>query len=179
MTFQPVTNEKARFRLCCFTIFDMKFDFSKLEKKLKYYCKGRETCPTTGKEHWQCFGYSDTAQRWSWWKKLLAPHHFEMCEGDLASNETYCKKSGQFEEYGIKPMGSGKKRSLEEACEAIKNGVDLDEVAVCDPTTFVMYHNGLKSLARSVSNLVMKKVPRDFASGLFMSWNLRTTHVNM
>ena len=120
-------------------------------------------CPTTGKEHWQCFAYVLRAQRWSWWKKLLSPHHFEMCHGDLASNERYCKKEGQWQEYGVKPMGNGKKRALAEACEAIKAGAKIRRIAQDYPTEFTMYHNGLKALAREIAGAKLAEIPDDFA----------------
>lgn len=120
---QPETKHKnARFRLACFTIYDMDFKFETLQGSLQYYAYGNEICPKTGRPHFQAFGYASTNQRWSWWLNLLKPHHFEQCFGTLAKNDKYCRKSGEYIEWGVKPMGDGLKRGLIAIKDAIESG---------------------------------------------------------
>lgn len=124
---EPATSNNATFRLACFTIFDMEFDWSKLAC-LQYYAYGKETCPTTGRQHYQAFGYTAKAQRLSWWRKLLYPHHVERCSGDLMSNEKYCSKEGDYVEYGQKPMANGQKRGMLVIKEAIESGQSFRKI---------------------------------------------------
>lgn len=171
---QPVTTEacdkeEKRFRLCCFTIYDMQYDFSKLNSKLQYYAYGKEVCPKTKKDHYQAFGYAKVAQRWSWWRKLLSPHHFEQCMGTLEENDKYCSKDGLYTEYGLKPMGNGKKRSLQELCthivDAAENNVPLYEIVTVpeNQSTYVQYNNGIEKLYNHAVTKRLRSIPRDFA----------------
>lgn len=126
---QPATKvNNTPFRLCCFTIFDMAFDFTQLHDKVQFYCKGREVCPETQREHWQCFAYISKAQRWSWWKKLIGPHHIERCRGTIFQNEKYCKKEGLWEEWGTKPMHDGLHYGLVGIKHKIEEGATFNEV---------------------------------------------------
>ena len=129
----------------------MEYNFDAIKEKLQYLCYGREICPDTSRPHFQCFAYSSSAQRWTWWQRLLAPHHFEQCHGTLEQNERYCRKSGDYTEWGTKPMGDGKRRDLANVCDALKEGKKLCDVAYDYPTTYVQYHNGLKSLSYMLS----------------------------
>lgn len=174
-------NEKTRFRLCCFTIFDMSYDFTKLQDKLQYYAYGKEIAPSTGQEHYQCFGYSDVAQRWTWWKKLLAPHHFEQCHGTLEQNDRYCRKEGQFTEWGQKPMGNGKKRTLAVLAESVERaaaeGLPLCEV-VTQPevaATYIQYHNGIAAFYDKCLEKKARTVDKNFAPEVHYIWGLPGT----
>lgn len=145
---QAVTQARdTRSKLVCFTIFDMSIDLQSLAESFDYMAVGRERCPTTQREHFQGFAYSQISQRLIWWRKRLAPHHFEVCHGNLLQNERYCSKEGQYQEFGIKPMGSGKRRDLAEFCDAlVTKKRKLTDVAVEYPQCFVQYHNGLTRL---------------------------------
>jgi hypothetical protein len=138
---QPATSQacdkpNTPFRLTCFTVFDMNTNMDKLAENFQYMAYGKEICPSTQREHYQAFAYSKTAQRWSWWQKLLAPNHFEKCRGTLDQNETYCAKEGQYTEYGTKPMDNGKRRDLAEVAADIKeaalNGKRFSEVTTLE-----------------------------------------------
>jgi len=174
---KPVTNENARFRLACFTIFDMAFDFTNLKNKLQFLAYGQEVCPKTGKDHFQCFGYAKDAQRWSWWQKLLKPHHFEQCIGTLDQNQTYCSKEGKYQEFGTKPMGNGHKRSLAETCEAIAEGVKqgqaIDEIIAPLPEAYpvyAQYKSGMHALHSLLVTNKLRNVDRDYAPEVIYVW---------
>lgn len=146
MSSSDKKKQEPVFRLVCATIFDMEFDFEKIKEKVQYYCKGRETCPTTGRPHWQCFFYAAVGKRKTTWLKLLKPWHTEMCAGNLHQNESYCRKEGQWEEWGVKPMGDGKKRTLMVIKDQIDSGKRFKDI-IREPDTFetcILYKNGLK-----------------------------------
>lgn len=148
----PTATPRERARLVCFTVFDMAFDWSKLHTALQYFAYSQETCPKTGRSHFQCFGYSTDAQRWGWWQRLLKPHHFEICKGTLYDNDVYCSKEGQLIEWGIKPMGNGLKRGLSQIKECIDNGQSFRKIQR-QPELFadcIRYRRALKEYQNDV-----------------------------
>lgn len=82
-------------------------------EKLKYLAYAKETCPTTGKEHWQGFAYAKTPMKLTGWKKLFIGAHIESMRGDFKSNEKYCSKEGQLTEHGQRPR-QGERTDLQE-----------------------------------------------------------------
>jgi len=165
----PATEKNTPFRLACFTIYDMQFDFTTLEEDLQYYAYGSEVCPTTDRPHYQAFGYSKRAQRMSWWIKLLKPHHVEKCIGSLDENDAYCKKEGSYSEWGVKPMANGKKRSLQELCDAVVSSVETGGM-LCDVVTepehmatFVQYNNGITRLHQHCVTAKLRKIDKNIA----------------
>jgi hypothetical protein len=106
-----VTNENTAFRKCCFTQHDT--DEPAFNKKLAYLGYVKETCPSTGKEHWQGFAYSNQVMRLTGWKKLFPGAHIEQVRSDFAANEKYCSKEGQLIEHGQRPR-QGERTDLQE-----------------------------------------------------------------
>jgi len=160
---------RTPFRLTCFTVFDMTTDMTKLADNFQYMAYGKEVCPKTKKDHYQAFAYSKTAQRWSWWQKLLAPNHFEKCRGTLDENEKYCSKSGIYTEHGTKPMQNGKRRDLAEIAADIKlaatTGKRFSEVTTMEQhaTAAICFRNGLKGLYNDHLSEKQRKTDKDFA----------------
>lgn len=98
--------------------------------KLTYLAYAEETCPTTGKKHYQGFAYRETKQTHAAWRKALPGAHIEEMHGNFRQNEKYCSKEGKLIEFGVKPMENGKKRKLIEIKERIDEGekpVDIAE----------------------------------------------------
>lgn len=60
---------------------------------------GSEICPTTGKQHFQCFFvFNDRVRANEKFKSLLG--HWEKAKGDDESNYRYCSKEGKFVTWG-------------------------------------------------------------------------------
>lgn len=148
-------------RLVCFTEYNMERDMAALAAEFQYLCYGEEICPSTGRKHFQGFAYNAVDQRPSWWKKRFGVTHFEFCKGDLHQNEVYCQKEGQYHEFGTKPMGNGKKRSLAVFCERLQAGEQLEDVMCDDPVTACQYSNGLKAVAQAITNKRLKEARPD------------------
>ena len=91
------------FRSITFTDFsDTAPDYWALKGDLRYLAYGKETCPTTNKQHWQGFAYSFKVQRFSAWKKLFPGAHIEQMKGNFRDNEAYCSKESKYECFGEK-----------------------------------------------------------------------------
>lgn len=64
-----------------------------------WYLFGRETCPKTGRLHLQGMAW---CRAWGSWTKLQNKMHVEACR-DTAASITYCKKDGNWIEFGTPP----------------------------------------------------------------------------
>lgn len=95
----------TRSRPWSITIFDEKELVTFIDLKSRYKCYGREICPTTGNEHWQCYIYFENARTFSSMKKKLPTSHIEASIGSPLENQKYCSKEGNFIEDGDLPSG--------------------------------------------------------------------------
>lgn len=94
-----------------------------------YACYGREI-GESGTPHLQgCVCFS-TQKRLTAVKKILPTSHWEIMRGNIVEASDYCKKDGEFEEFGIMPdidNGANEKKRWADAINACKAG-DLEAV---------------------------------------------------
>lgn len=123
----PTSETSKTFLKCCFTDHNVEVqpDFC---EKLRYLAYAKETCPSTGKEHWQGFAYAKTAMRLTGWKKLFPGAHIEAMRGDFTSNTTYCSKEGQLIKHG-QPPRQGERTDLQELKVQLDSGKRPMEIA--------------------------------------------------
>jgi len=62
-------------------------------------------------------------------KRLIDRAHYERARGTPVEAIAYCKKDGEFEEFGRAPAGRGRRTDLEEIREAIRGGTEELEIA--------------------------------------------------
>lgn len=126
----------------CFTVYDKdtlnEFD----EDKVKYVIWGREICPDTGRKHLQCYViFGKKTYRIKGAQKALGVGkcHMEVKHGTREQARDYCKKDGDWEEWGeFDPVT---KENLFKA--------DLNYVKDNYPEFYCRYHRGLEKLAFS------------------------------
>lgn len=165
-TSKPET-KNATFRSSAITHFGE--PWTALPDKLDYLAFAQETCPTTGKIHYQAWAYACKPMRLTGWKKIFPGDHIEQMRGTFDQNDAYCSKQGQLVTFGTRPMGNGKRRDLEslthDVCEAALTGLPLDEIVTKDENraTFVQYHNGISKLYNMQVTNKARKIDRDFA----------------
>lgn len=163
----PATSEKTPFRAATITHFGE--PWSQLPEKIQYIAFAEETCPTTGRKHYQTWAYAATAMRLTGWKKVFPGDHIEQMRGTFAQNDKYCSKEGELTCFGEKPMENGKKRSLEalvcEVTEGAQQGKPLPEIIMegDHKATFVQYHNGISKIHAMAVNYKLSKIDKDFA----------------
>jgi hypothetical protein len=126
LTKTSLTNEKAPFQRVCFT--QHAEEEPCYSDKLKYLAYAKETCPTTGKTHWQGFSYGKTVMRLTAWKKLFPGAHIEQMRSDFAANEKYYSKEGQLIEHGVRPR-QGERSDLQELKVQLDAGRSHMEIA--------------------------------------------------
>jgi len=150
----PEQSAKTRYRGFCFTSFaDEEPDFREC---MKYLCYSPETCPTTGRHHWQGYFYLFDQ------KTLSAAAKIYKCAvkgaiGTADENRTYCGakdyiKNGKvklanpmFKEFGTMPC-QGKRCDLDAIKDEIIAGKSVDELCVERPIIFHQYGRTLERI---------------------------------
>jgi len=166
----PVRQLTLKSRHWCFTIHNWiedteqhLADLSETEQ-VEYLVIGREVCPLTGTRHLQGFisyvnrklGRAVIGDLTSY---ANAPHaHIEKCKGQPYQAAVYCKKDGQFDEFGEPPTKSGKKgvagqfaiyrQWVEDFMATHARGPYEAEIAREFPNLFCMYHRRLIELTK-------------------------------
>lgn len=115
-----------------------------LGSEVQYLAYSHETCPTTGRAHWQFFAYGRKGTLTAWIERIAACFgtvgaHVELCNGSLAEQKTYINKQSAMIELGDKPMDPGHKRSYKDFKESLDAGDDPRRVARRDVEMFTQW----------------------------------------
>lgn len=143
--------EPTKARAFCFTRFDMDFEPEEIPQ-LRYVCMGRETCPTTGTEHWQGWAVFNHPIRRALAARRLgcAFDATQIMRGTVEDNDMYCKKDGDVVEWGDRPaVTQGRPRSdLATYLDGMEQG--MTELQLYDewPTTAVVFGRRVEELRR-------------------------------
>ena len=128
----------------------------------KYWVIGLEKCPSTGTSHWQGFLWTHNAVRFNTVRGILegTNAHITRCDDKAFEMMMYCKKDGEFEEYGTPP--ESQKRKGEAGAEASKakwRKIDtlaregkFDELREEFPGEWVRCHRTLKAIRQETFN---------------------------
>lgn len=129
----------------CYTAFEE----IKNNDVFRYQIEGIETCPTTGRVHYQGYIELKKPMRMAGVKKITCDSiHLEIRKGTREQARDYCKKENNFTEYGVWISGQGHRSDLERiANELVSGEVLLSQVMEEEPVLFCKYRNGLKDLA--------------------------------
>lgn len=114
----------------------------------------------SGTRHLQGYIQLKKKERLGTLRDKLGPIHYEHARAGYEENKAYCSKDGNFVEFGT-PALAGKRRGLADACELVRNGRSIKEVAESDPEVFVRYHRGLRELQATLNRR------RDFKTEVF------------
>lgn len=104
---------------------DEKTSFVKLCNQ--YYIIGRETCPTTGRMHYQCYGEFKGQISFDKIKKLMPTAHIEARKGTVEEAILYCKKEKHFEEVG-EPKRQGARTDIETVKTMAASGTSVKDI---------------------------------------------------
>lgn len=148
--------------------------FTKPEKRpedVRYIILGEETCPTTGRTHWQSYIELYKPMRMNAIKKLFNDNtvHLEARKGTRDEARDYCMKDNKYEELGDWIKGQGHRSDLAGLAAAIASGTKrVDDIAINDPETYCRYRNGLKdvqAIADKRLSKAFRHVEVEFISG--------------
>lgn len=128
----------------CFTLNNYSDDdLSQISSwKTTYTIYGREV-GENGTPHLQGFVVFPKAMRFSACKKLHDRCHWEVARGTSEQAAEYCKKDGDYVEFGNNPGCQGRRNDLERAIETLKTD-GLAAVAKHHTAVFVKYSRGLR-----------------------------------
>lgn len=131
-----------------------KIELESVEKALKeigasYYVIGKET-GESGNEHFQ--GYCELEKRveFNVVHKALFNAHIETRRGTQQQAIDYCKKEGDFIEWGT-PKQQGKRSDLAEIVEMIKDGASDMEILAEYPSQFLIFNQHIAKVREMVT----------------------------
>lgn len=144
-------NKNPRGKRWVFTLFNYTEEDEKRITKMKdveYLVYGKETCPSTGKQHLQGFIIFKKRKSFLTVGKYIKPFCFrEIARGSNSENREYCTKEKNFIEVGECPQdaavkgATATKRKWEEARTAAREG-RFDDIP---PDLWIRYRNSFKS----------------------------------
>lgn len=124
---------------------------------MEYLIYGKETCPTTGRKHWQCHVICKRKRPLKSVIKSLYPCHVEISK-DPEASRTYCKKEGDFKEHG-NWISQGTRSDLKDIVSKVISGeINCDYLLGEDPAKIHQYGRTLEK----AEDLRLKKQKRDF-----------------
>ncbi len=132
----------------CFTDFTMK-DWGEMFQEngdiLNYVCRGQESCPDTGRRHYQGWVQFNNRTRFNTALKILGGHvALFRCRGNEEQNNKYCRKDNDFQCWG-KYTIQGQRTDLTTMVLAAKNcDIPLEEVADMGVGSWLRYQRGFK-----------------------------------
>ena len=143
-------------KLWCFTSYNenpFMFDYEVCE----YLGYERETCPKSGRLHWQGFVYLNDRvslkkidkvliQLHPVEKEIYKPVHREPMRGSFKQNVKYCSKDGNFVEFGEKPS-QGQRVDLLLLRDEINQGTSVKKIRQRTPVKYHQYGRTLDKLA--------------------------------
>ncbi|UOK21042.1 replication associated protein [Chifec virus UA13_111] len=120
-------------RLFCFTHYGDE-PIQRPGELVQWIGWGRETCPTTGRTHYQGAVYLSKKSTVTAVRKLFTGDHVELCKGDFEHNLAYITKEGELVEHGERPR-PGERLDLSGAVRAIVEGrTSVDQIVIDNPT---------------------------------------------
>lgn len=142
----------------CITFF--KKPLVSKDERIRYAIYGKETCPSTGRVHWQSYVELNKPCRIAGLKKLFGDDtlHAEIRKGSREEARDYCKKDNDFTEMGKWITGQGHRTDLDSIIKELQNEKKLNELIIEQPGTYCRYRNGLKD----ISAVVTKSKRRNF-----------------
>jgi hypothetical protein len=101
----------------------------------------------SGTPHLQGYISLSTRKGMAYVKGLISPRvHLEIARGTSKQASEYCKKEGQFREFGQLPGGQGSRSDLAVCVQAIKEGKNMRELADEFPSVILRYGSGVLRL---------------------------------
>jgi len=146
----------TRSKYWCFTLNNPLPNYADLKRLIRwsYMCVGKEV-GDNGTPHLQGFIAMESRVRFTTMKKLVPKAHIEVMYGTTKQAIEYCKKDGDWEEYGVLPVDTGRTGGTsggQRKAENFKRMVVLakedkmDEVLDIDPVSYVQHYHAFKRI---------------------------------
>lgn len=113
------------------------------------YCIfGNEKCPKTGRWHKQGYIVFEEKKRLTALKKIDSTVHWEPKRGSVAQAITYCKKDGDFYEFGEPPIEERSNASVYKECIEFARKGDMSAIEEHHPGQFLRYKRTFEELVK-------------------------------
>lgn len=99
-----------------------------------------------GTPHLQMYFYLKHARNFMSIKKMFSYAHIEKAKGTPKQASDYCKKDGEYVEYGELPQEQGKRNDLIEYRNQIMDGEQVDNIIISNPMVYHQYGRTLNRL---------------------------------
>lgn len=149
---------QGRSRGWCFTInnptLEDSFAIELLKSNVQYYIYGKEHGQDRNTFHWQGFAYFQHPVTMGRIKSLLTRAHLEPQRGTVNQAINYCKKDGDFEEWGQRPEhggGSTQRERWRTLIELAEQG-NMERIRDEFPSEYFRYYERIRSLRIRQSN---------------------------
>lgn len=155
-----VDKEFKQCRNWCFTDFGLtNWETLYQDNKdiIRYICWGREICPKTKKPHHQGWIQFVNKKTLGGVKKLMGNIHLAQCLGTELQNDKYCKKDGNFKEFG-KFKIQGHRTDFENIKKKLDEEVPMLEIAEDHFGDYLRYFKGMEKY----QELVAKEKSKEF-----------------
>jgi len=144
---------------------------------MTYLIAGRETCPDTGNNHWQCYTELKTKQRLSFWKKepYYKDIHFEPRKGTALEASDYCKKEdpNPIIHGNISNLKPGERNDIADAVAALQGGKTLNDLMM-DPEHMQAVARHMQYFRSAwntiLSTKTMKELRDIYSTAVFRPW---------
>jgi len=176
-----------RDRKWCFTINNPTgWDDADLVKittdySFKYLIRAKEI-GDAGTPHYQGFVYFKSKKSLLQIKAYLPRAHIEQCRGTIYDNVDYCKKDGDFQEWGDMPTGQEGQANKWKAVLLLARAGNYEGIETNYPELFLRYHSKLLGLYRPQHPVILEHIENEWwygATGTGKSrelWNTYPTH---
>lgn len=119
----------------------------------------------SGTQHIQGFASFKSRLRLSQLRQLLSTRgHFEIARGSPQQAAEYCKKDGDYHEFGTPPVGQGTRSDLQTVQERIKSGASKDEIR---DEFFGVYAKYPRAIDNYIADL---QPPRNWETEVIVFW---------
>lgn len=123
---------------------------SELPEPVVYLVWGKEK-GENGTPHLQGYVSLSSRKGLSWVKNTVGDRiHAEVMRGTNAQAADYCKKDGDFAEYGAIPSGAGTRNDIKQCVEAIQEGKNMRDLADEFPSIILRYGTGVLRLRQFI-----------------------------
>lgn len=167
----------ARSYKWCFTINNWNNEHVQRLQSLqyRYLVYGREHGPINGTPHLQGFVILQAPRRLSTLRAEVGGGHWEIARSEPQAASNYCKKDGDFDEFGTLPSGQGKRKDIDRIIEWLDEFIadngrapTVREIAQHQPIAMLRYRNfhALATARAPEPSLAVVGDPTDWQSEL-------------
>lgn len=158
----------SRSRGWCFTINNPTgwhtVEIEDLVSAAQYVVYGNEV-GESGTPHWQGYCYFKERKSFAQLKRILKDAHLEAQKGSIDQAVEYCKKDGDFREFGTKPVGpKGQKDKFKAVLELARAG-NFQEIEDNYASIYLRYHAKLLSLRKPERPIILDTLENEWWYG--------------